>query len=380
MKRFRKFLFLFSLVIFSFLPLGEVSFISGEKTPEEDVTVYLFDDRLCPVCASVKIFLEDIEKDYSFLEVVVYPINDIEKLREVAKEHGVEGYSIMAPTLFIGDNFFQFRDFTSRHEGMIIDAINGEKVKEECCMVRIPFLDIEVDIGGWSLPLIAAVLGSVDGLNVCSIGSLILILSIVLVFGSKKKIFFFGGLFILTSIIIYGVLVFLWGRLFEILIGQVEILRTFVGIAALAGGVYFFKEFLRFFRYGPTCGSSNSPIVRRATEKLQKAFENSKQGVLFLAGAVVSFAAVITIVELPCSVGIPIAFSGILIEKELSLLPYVFYILLYLFFYMSIELVIFFGAVLTRKIWFAGSKTITWVTFLGAAVLFYLGFYYIFYN
>ena len=89
------------------------------------------------------------------------------------------------------------------------------------------------------------------------------------------------------------------------------------------------------------------------------------------------FAAVITIVELPCSIGIPIAFAGILVEKGVSLGVYIFYILLYLFFYMLIELIIFTGAVLTKKIWFAGSKAITWITFVGAMVLFYLAFYYL---
>lgn len=353
---------------------------------EEKVVIHFFDDRLCPVCRDTKNFIQSIEKDYPQIDLRIYPISDTEKLSQTAKEHGIENYSIMAPTIFIGDppageagNFFQFRDFTSRHEEMIIKAIEGETVEDDCCIIKIPFLNIELDIRNWSLPIVTIILGSLDGFNVCSIGALILILSIVVIFESKKKIFFAGGLFILTTAIVYGILVFAWGRLFEALVGHLEILRIIVGLAALAGGIYFFKEFWRFFRYGPTCQTSDSALAKKATAKLKKAFEGPKKGLLYLVGAIMTFAVVITLVELPCSVGVPVAFTGILVEAGIPLANYTFYILAYIFFYMLIEIIIFTGAVLTKKIWFAGSQAITWITFIGAMVLFYLAYYYLFY-
>lgn len=367
-------IFLLSILLFSFY--GGLVFAETE-TADEKLIIYLFDDRLCPVCRDAKDFIESILGDYPKAELRIYPISDTKKLTEIAQEYGVEDYGIMAPTIFIDDNFFQFRDFTSRNEKMIINAIEGEIVEGDCCIIKIPFLNIEIDISNWSLPVITVILGSIDGFNVCSIGALILVLSIVMVLNSRKKIFFYGGLFILTAVIIYGTLVFIWGKLFEILIGQLEILRIIVGLAALGGGVYFFKEFWRFFRYGPTCKSSDSKLAITATEKLKKSFEEPGKKSYFLAGSIMFFAAVITIIELPCSVGIPVAFAGILIESGVSLAVYIFYILLYLFFYMSIEIIVFTGAVLTKKIWFANSKVITWITFIGAMVLFYLAYYYL---
>lgn len=366
---------LLGVVFFSFF--SGIAFAETEAV-DEKVIIHFFDDRLCSVCRDAKEFIQSIEQDYPQVDLRIYPISDTEKLRQTAKEHGVEDYNIMAPTIFIGGNFFQFRDFTSRHEEMIVKAIEGEVVQDDCCVIKIPFLNIEIDIRNWSLPFITVVLGSLDGFNVCSIGALILILSIVLVFKSKKKIFFAGGLFILTTAIVYGILVFSWGKLFEALVGQLEILRIIVGLAALGGGLYFFKEFWRFFRYGPTCKASDSALAKKATQKLKKAFEDPKRSFFYLVGAIMFFAVVITLVELPCSVGVPIAFTGILVEAGLSLTAYVFYILAYLFFYMLIEIIIFTGAVLTKKIWFANSKAITWITFAGAMVLFYLAFYYLF--
>jgi len=116
----------------------------------------------------------------------------------------------------------------------------------------------------------------------------------------------------------------------------------------------------------------------KATKKVQEVFADSKKGTLALATSIIFFAAVITIVELPCSVGIPVAFTGILIEAGVSLTTFVLYILLYLFFYMLIEIIIFSGAVFTKEIWLANSKAITWITLFGSIILFYLAFYYIF--
>jgi len=369
MKLIKIFL-LIIVILFSF------SGVLASENGEEDLTVHFFDDRLCPVCHRAKEFLQELEKD-NLLELEIYPISNTKKLTEVAEKHGVDDYNIMAPTIFIGENFFQFRDFTSREKDMILRAIEGEIVEEDCCIINIPFLNIEIDISNWSLPVITATLGSIDGFNVCSLGALILVLSIVLMLDSRKKIFFFGGLFILTAVVIYGVLVFVWGQLFELLVGHLEILRIIVGLAALGGGIYFFKEFLRFFRYGPTCQTSNSKLAQKATNKLKQAFEQPGQKFYLLISSIMFFAAVITIVELPCSIGIPIAFAGILTEAGVSFSTYIFYILLYLFFYMLIELIIFIGAVLSKEIWFAGSKLITWITFVGALVLFYLAFHYL---
>jgi hypothetical protein len=353
-------------------------FVLAEEVEEEKVTVYFFEDRLCSVCKAQKDFMLKIQDDYPQMELIIYQISDFDKLEEIAEMHGVKDPAIMAPTTFIGDNYFQFSHFGEAHKKQIIEALEGEIVDKDCCVVRIPILNIDVDISNWSLPLITLALGSLDGFNVCSIGALILILSIVLVFKSRRKIFFFGGLFIVTTVIVYGVLVFLWGQLFRVLIGHSEMLSYIVGVAAFFGGVYFFKEFWRFFRYGPTCKSSENKIAIKATKKVQEVFADSKKGTLVLASSIIFFAAVITIVELPCSIGIPVAFTGVLTEAGVPLTTFILYILLYLFFYMLIEIIIFMGAVFTKEIWLTQSKAITWITLFGSLILFYLSYYYFF--
>lgn len=369
-------LLLVALIASSFFLLPSIT--KAEDSENGKVEVYFFEDRLCPVCKQQKDFMLEIQDEYPEMDLKIYSISDTEKLREVAQEYGVKDYGIMAPTTFIEENFFQFRDFTSTHEQMIRDALEGELVEDDCCVVNIPFLNIEVNIRGWSLPVITVILGSLDGFNVCSLGALILILSIVIKMESRKKTFFYGGLFIVASALIYGILVFIWGRLFEAMVGQLEILRLIIGTAALIGGIYFLRDFFKFLKYGPACETGNVKVKTDATNRLLKAFSSEKTGTIFLVTSIIFFATVITMVELPCSVGLPIAFTGVLAERSLSLPVYIFYIVLYLFFYMLIELIVFTGAVLTKKLWFAGSKLITAVTLIGALVLFYLAYYYIF--
>lgn len=378
------FFFFGLMLLFPFFALAENDVLADEEiltqeSTEEETILYYFGVSRCPVCHEAEEFLEKIKDDYPQLKIIKHSITDSEKLQEVALQHGVEDPKPMAPSIFIGENYFQFNYFRDGREGQqLIDAIEGEAVEKDCCIVVIPFLNIEVDIRDWSLPLMTALLGSIDGFNVCSLGALILVLSIVMGFRSRRKIFFYGGLFIFTAATIYGLLVFAGGQILSKFLGHLEILNIIIGIAALLGGIYFFKEFWRFFNYGPTCKSSENRLAKKVTAKLQQTFQSPQSGALALIGGIVFFAAIITLVELPCSIGLPIAFAGILTEAGVTFNTFIFYVILYIFFYMLIELIIFVGAVLTKELWIAGSNLVTWVTLLGALVLFYLSYYYLF--
>ncbi len=151
MKKIFSLFFLILLLLSTFLSVSSLdNKVRAEALPkdfkEEAVTIYFFDDRLCPVCRDAKNFIEKTSLEYKNLDLIIHPITDTKKLKEVATSHGVLDYRVMSPTIFIGENFFQFRDFTSRQEQMIIDAIDGKKVDNKCCVTKIPFLNIELDI------------------------------------------------------------------------------------------------------------------------------------------------------------------------------------------------------------------------------------------
>ncbi len=365
---------IFTVFTFLFFALFLVSPIFANDT---DVTIYFIEQRGCPDCARQKDFFDEVLPDYPDVELKTYYITEqegVDKLHELAEEHGVEDYRLMVPTTFIDGHFFQ--GFSESDKDLMIAAIEGEDVERVEGLVELPFFG-EVNVQDWSLPILAFVIGSLDGLNVCSIGALALILMIVLTLDSRKKIFFYGGLFIFTAVFIYGLLVFAWTAVIDAIVGHLDILSYFIGAAALLGGIFFFREFIKFLKHGPTCSSAGSSLVANATKRVQNAFQDRTKGTIFLASSVILFAAVMTLVELPCSVALPVVFAGILTESGLPLFGYVSYILLYLFAYMFIEIIIFVGAVITKEVWFAQSRFITWVYLFGSLVLFFLAFYYL---
>jgi hypothetical protein len=374
---------LFSLTItLLLLSVALISFTSNSSFAKAEGAglneVYFFDDPLCQTCQKQKAFLSELQGELPELKITQYSISDVSRLYELAKERDLDQPNIIAPTTFVGqDYFFQFSEFTAEEEDILLKAIRGELPKDasQRSNVKVPFFG-EVN-SEWSLMFLAITLGLLDGFNVCSIGALILILSIVLAFNSRKKIILFGGMYIVTATLTYGLLVFVWGQLIGAFFTNIGFLRIFIGLASLAGSIWFFKEFWRFYKYGPTCNSSNSKIAKNASNKLVEKLQNSRTSMIALLSSVVLFAIVITVVELPCSLGIPVAFTGILAEAGVGGVQFAFYVGIYLLFYMLIELIVFLIAVFTKTIWLSSSNAITWITLAGALILMSLGVYYL---
>ena len=372
--------FLMSLVVFSFISVSATELPSSELVSE----IHFFEQRGCPDCARQKEFLEEyIIPNYPDIEIITYSIMVSEnqnKFHQMMENRSVEEYKLIVPTTFIGSNYFQ--NFYEEDKELFIKAIQKQNVQEDILRIRekqiinIPFIG-EFDVESLSIPVLALVIGTIDGLNVCSIGALVLILSLVFyTFNSRKKILLYGGLFIFTTVLVYGLLIFLWAGLFSILARFIGGINLFIGLAALLGGAFFFKKFFDFYRYGPACENNSNKYIVKATKKLKQLFSENERTILLVLG-VVLFAFLVTIIELPCSIGLPLVYAGILAAEGLSLTSYLFYIALYLFFYMFIELVIFGLAVATKEIWFAESKWLTWIYLFGAIVLFLLSYNYL---
>ena len=376
MRKLSLFLVLFVVLLMS------SSFVFAKNAEIKEI--HFFEQRGCPDCARAKAFLDEyIVPNYLDVEIISYSImstDSQDKFHEMMRDRGVDDYQLIVPTMFIGDNYFQ--NFFDGDKPLIKRALKGEDVQNEIFFVRgegvinVPFLG-EINISNWSLPVLAAIIGTVDGLNVCSIGALILILSLVLSsFKSRKKILLYGGLFILTTVLVYGLLIFAWTALFHALAKYIGGINIFIGIAALGGGIYFFKKFIDFYRYGPACEYKANKHLNKIIKKLKKAFSEDEKTIMLVSG-VILFAFVVTLVELPCSFGLPMIYAGVLAAEGLSTAGYVSYVGLYLFFYMLIELVIFGIAVITKETVFAESKWITWVYLFGSLVLVALSYNYL---
>ena len=351
---------------------------------EQVPTLYFFWARGCPFCEQQKVFLQELKKEYPALHVRDYSIPDPRNeqiLKEMIDLHpGAERYFGSVPMTFFGDNFFigfdsgveqRIRSQVAFYYGEIAAVPElGDRTFD------VPLIGV-IGIENWSLGALAIIIGAIDGFNVCSLGALILILSLVLTFKSRKLTLILGGSFILVTVIVYGILMFIWHQLFLVFAPYLLLMRIIIGTMALLGGLYLARQFFRFWKKGPVCESRENKIIRIATSKLEAVFQK-KKGILALLTAITLFALVITIVEFPCTAVFPLIFTGILAEANLSTMAALPYILIYLLFYMLDELAIFLVAVFTRNIWIASPKFMTVFSAIGAALLFFISYYYFF--
>jgi len=144
------------------------------------------------------------------------------------------------------------------------------------------------------------------------------------------------------------------------------------------GGVYFIKQFLKYRKHGPTCDlDKEDGLVSKFSLKIKNNFKKSG-GFWGLLISVFIFAAVITVVEFPCSAIVPVFFASALAQAQIPALTSILYIVIFVLFYMLDELIIFLIAFFTMNIKIASSKIMVWLTLVEAVVLFGLGIFYLF--
>ena len=362
--------FLFLALFISIAPNASASKINNDNNRE----VVVFSSPTCPHCTTASIFLDDLisSGNYSF-EIVEY---NLSQNTDLVKDY-YDRYQVpnnrqgLVPAIFIADSYFiGFNDQTKIN---ILAILDEEDVVSDN-LVTLPFMG-EVDLMTYSLPALAITLGIVDGFNVCSLGALVIILGLVMVLRSRKKIILLGGTFVLTTAIIYGLLIFLWHKFFSAISPYIRSFEMMIGLLALVGGIYLLREFYKAYKSGPVCSTNN--LMTRITPKIEKVFKN-KTNWFALLSAVFMFAVVVTIVEFPCSAFLPVLFTSILVEAGISGGQSIAYIMLYMLFYLLDEIIIFLIAVFTMRIKIVSPRFIIFFNLLAALIFLFLGIYYIF--
>jgi len=367
------------IILLLFLPV----LVSAESV----VQINFFYSPTCPHCAKEEKFLDDLEDKYPEITINRYSVaerDNIELLKQLYKDYNVsrDQYGMVPATFTNNKYFIGFSDDIAKNIEECIEEcqINGAQGSTSVVNMEgeidLPIIG-KINIKDYSLPALAIVLGTLDGFNVCSLGALVLILGLVLAMRSRRKTLVFGGLFIITTAFVYGLLIVIWYQIFSLLVVYIRIMEIVIGVIGIVGALYFFKQFLNFRKYGPTCGiTPGQNLMSKFSLKFQEMM--NRNNIFLLLLAILCFAAVITIIEFPCSAVVPVAFAGVLAQSGLSTFSYLLYISLFLLFYMLDEIIVFLIAFFTMKIWLSSSKIVVWITLLEAIILLALGIYYIF--
>ena len=330
----------------------------------EKVTLHLFYSETCPHCHSEIEYLNEIESEYENLEIILYERNEHSDLLKDVRDNLKIDNSYVPLTVVGSDYLIGFNDET---KNQIIDMIESYQEEKHCDMVNdldnkdckkindgiyseseiknIPILG-NVNVKETSLFLVAMVIGFVDGFNPCAMWVLIFIISLLIDMKDKKRMLFLGLTFIISSAVVYLFFMLSWLQITNTLMSTW--FRYLISIVAFIAGFISIKNYIKTLKDPIGCTVTNKEDRKKIVTKARKIIGENKLLLAFLG--IIGLAFSVNLIELACSAGLPTFFVTILKMNELSSVSYMIYILVYIFFFMLDDIIIFLLATLTFKI------------------------------
>lgn len=353
-KIFSLLLILVLLLPFSVLALTEdyqnkMASITNTEIEDGKVNFYLFKGEGCPHCADEEKWLQDIKKEYkdyvNFYEFEVWYDENNSKMMEKAKEiFDFSGPGV--PFTVIGDKYYSgFSDsIGTMMENTINDYLNTEINDDFNKKIDIPILG-KVNIKNSSLGIIAIVLGFVDGFNPCAMWILLFLINMFLGTKDKKKSWILGFTFLVISSFIY----FLSMLGINVIIGVATVgyLKIAIAIFILIMGIFSLRKYLKIRKEEAGCSIVDNRKRKKLVTKVKKII-SSKNFILSIVG-ISTLAISVNLIELACSLGFPMIFTEMLTINNITGISRILYLLLYVFFYMIDDMVVFTISMITLQ-------------------------------
>jgi len=225
-----------------------------------------------------------------------------------------------------------------------------------------------IRLADFSLPALAVLLGLADGFNPCAMWALVYLLSLLVTLQDRRKIWLLVGSFVLASGVLYFLFMTAWLNVF-LLLGYLRPLTIVIGAGALVIGLLDLRAFL-LTRGAPVCGVGNPGLKKRTMGRMERLVAAPLSLASFLGVVVLAFT--VNAIEFACSAGLPAIFTHTLSLRQLSAPQYYGYILLYDFFFMLDDLLIFSLAAITLRTTMA-SGYVQYGKLVGGIVLVGLG-------
>lgn len=410
MKKILKFLIVFA--VFLLLPVSA-------KADEKVINIHLFYGNGCPHCAAEEEFLSDYLKDRPDVKLYKYEIwydsHNQELLSKVQKEMGTTNkngvpFTVIGKKTIVGYadgvtdeqikdaiNYYLNNDYRD-YAGEITGKVKKVEVKEDTTKdesktedkkenkiekaddtkdsdqtdenVTVPVLG-KINAKKVSLPILAVVLGFVDGFNPCAMWILIFLITMLFNMKDRKKMWILGLTFILTSGIVYLMFMLAWLNL-ATFISKIAFIRLLIAVIALVVGlinVYKYIDSLKKKDEG--CDVVDKKDRKKIMEKIIS-ITHEKKFIIALLGIMV-LAASVNIIELMCSIGIPLLFTQILAMNNLSTFSYMIYMFIYIFFFLIDDIVIFVISMVTLKVTGLSTKYTKYSHLVGGIIMLIIG-------
>ncbi len=381
---------------------------------EEKIDLYLFYGDGCPHCAAEKEFLDGIKSKYSNLEIHLYETwNSTENnklLTRVKNALGVQnayvpftvingkgytGYSentayqiekqienydfskedivlkvIADPTSY--DVLHKKEESTSPKVEENRDEEKKEERKEADTTVVLPFIG-KIDAKNFSIPIMATVIGLVDGFNPCAMWVLLFLISMLIGMKNRKRMWTLGLTFLISSAICYLLFMLSWLHVAK-MVSSISLVQKVIAIVALMAGTI---NLIRYFKKEEdACDVVDDKKRKKIFTRIKK-FTKEKNLILALLG-IILLAFSVNLVELACSAGLPLLFTQILAMNPLTTFEYGFYIFMYIFFFLLDDIIVFSIAMFSLKVTGFSTKYSKYSHLIGGIIMLIIGILLIF--
>ncbi|MEW6528967.1 MAG: hypothetical protein AB1391_03700 [Candidatus Micrarchaeota archaeon] len=359
--------------------------IGNQPTNQTDnlpLIIHFFYLPTCQHCAAQSVFNAKLAKEFMDVEFIYHDVtnpNEVALLNKMALERGMDKVEYVPVTFFKNNSFIGFDSEETTGQKIreaIADCLKECKKRlnktiiagsEDAIKINLPLIG-QIEPRKYSLPILAVILGLVDGFNPCAMWVLVYLIALVMNLNSKKKIWFIVGTFVLASGVIYFLIMTAWLNAF-LIIGYMRAVTIIVGLMALGGGILSIREYI-ITKGNITCKVGDANDKKRTMSHAESIV--SSPLTIATIGAIIVLAFVVNSAEFLCSAAIPATFTQILSLSNLLFWEYYGYIALYDFFFMLDDIIIFGSAAFAISSGL-GEKYAKQCKIIGGVIMFILG-------
>jgi hypothetical protein len=339
------------------------------EAAQEGPILHVFWSLDCPVCIRQKPWLDSLEDRFDGLRFVEMELSESDRYHalfaEMAAERSIRPDHV--PTLllgrraWVGDSPILRAEVEAAIEAALIGADPPPAAPEA---LRLPLVG-ELDPAAAPALALTVLIAFVDGFNPCSVWVLTLLFGMVIASGSRRRVAVVGVSFLATTALIYGAFI---AGLFSVLAFAFALpwVRWAVALFALGFGLVSIKD---YFWYGHGITFSIPEAQKPGIYQRLRRLRQTNMSTPALIGATVAMAGGIALVELPCTAGFPVVWSGILAERGIHGAAFVGLLAIYVMVYLAIELTIFAVAIIGMNLGRMGERHGRVLKLMGGVVM-----------
>ena len=339
------------------------------EVEEDKVNLYLFYGRECPHCEEEREMLDVLReeaKEYlNIYEFEVWHDKENSNIMETIKAE-LEITKTGVPFTVIGDKGYV--GYSSAMHDVFVNKINEYIDNDSENLVKIPILG-SVNLKKVSLPVLAVVLGFVDGFNPCAMWILLFLINMLFGVKNKMKRWVLGITFLFVSGLVYFLSMI--GINFVLGVATINWMKIAIAIFILVAGILNLKKYLKIRKEEAGCTVVDSKKRKKIITKMKKIIEGNN--FIFALIGITTLAVSVNLIELACSLGFPLIFTETLTLNSIHGITKLIYLLIYILFYMIDDMFVFTVSMVTLEATGITNKYNKLCTLVSAIIMILMG-------